>query len=167
MAKFNGIDARIMLDSGAGSSYISTSLLQKLGIRPLKTERRVIEQMYGTVIKQVELYKVTVTSNVIDGFSMELKCINGEKDVLTYLTNPCISELKRKYWKLQRLQFSDEEEKGSSLPVHIILGAADFQRIKNSRACSTWSRPKHRPRCRIYEVGLDTFRNGCTERSTD
>ena len=153
MAKVNGIDARIMLDSGAGSSYICTSLLRKLGIRPLKTERRVIEQMYGTVIKQVQLYKVTVTSNVIDGFSMELKCINGEKDVLTYLTNPCISELKRRYWKLQRLQFSDEEEKGSSLPVHIILGAADYQRIKTAEPAVLGPDPNKDPGAEFTKLG--------------
>eukprot|EP00794_Sanderia_malayensis_P008414 gene8414-9314_t len=61
---------------------------------------------------------------------MYLKCIKGEKDVLTFLANPGISELKKKYWKIRRLQFSDEAATESKLPVHIILGAADYQRIK-------------------------------------
>ena len=107
VAKINGIDARIMLDSGAGSSYTCTSLIRQLGIHPFKTERRVIEQMYGTVVKQVELYRVKVTSNAIYGFNMELKCINGEEDVLTFLANPNINEI----------QFSDEETTASMLPV--------------------------------------------------
>ena len=107
VAKIKGIDARIMLDSGAGSSYTCTSLIRQLGIHPFKTEGRVIEQMYGTVVKQVELYRVTVTSNAIYGFNMELKCINGEEDVLTFLANPNINEI----------QFSDEETTASMLPV--------------------------------------------------
>ena len=132
MAKVNGRDARIMLDSGAESSYICTDLIRELSIRPFKTERRAIEQMYGTVVKKVELYRVTVASKAVDGFTMELKCINGEKDVLTYLANPSISELKKKYWKLRRLHFSDETTTESTLPVHIILRAADYQRIKTA-----------------------------------
>ena len=81
MAKENGIDKRIMLDSGAGSSYICTNLIRQLNIRPFKTERRAIEQMNGMVVKQAELYGVTVASNAVEGFTMDLKCINGEKDV--------------------------------------------------------------------------------------
>ena len=132
VAKINGIDARIMLDSGAGSSYICTSLIRQLGIHPFKTERRVIEQMYGTVVKQVELYRVTVTSKAIDGLKMELKCINGEKDVLTFLANPNISRIKERHRRLRRLQFSDEGTTDCMLPVHIILGAADYQHIKTA-----------------------------------
>ena len=60
VAKVNGIPARIMLDSGAGSSYISANLLTKLNLKSYRVERRIIEQMYGTVNKQVEIYKVRV-----------------------------------------------------------------------------------------------------------
>ena len=132
VAKVNGVNARIMLDSGAGSSYVCTSLLTQLGIKPLKVERRAIEQMYGTITKQVEIYPVTITSNVVDGFTIDLKCINGEKDILTYLPNPRINDLKKKYNRLRRLTFSDEENQQEKLPVHIILGAADYQRIKTT-----------------------------------
>ena len=132
VAKVNGVNARIMLDSGAGSSYVCTSLLTQLGIKPLKVERRAIEQMYGTITKQVEIHPVTITSNVVDGFTIDLKCINGEKDILTYLPNPRINDLKKKYNRLRRLTFSDEENQQEKLPVHIILGAADYQRIKTT-----------------------------------
>ena len=94
LAKVNGVQARVMLDSGAGSSYISADVLTKLNIKPYRTERRVIEQMYGTVDKQVEIYKVHVESSVIEDFVMELECINAEKPVLTYLPNPKIPNLK-------------------------------------------------------------------------
>ena len=76
VAKVNGVNARVMLDSGAGISYVCTSLLTQLGIKPSKVEKRAIEQMYGTVTKQVEIYPLTITSNVVDGFKIDLKCIN-------------------------------------------------------------------------------------------
>ena len=48
--------------------------------------------MYGAVNKHVEIYKVHIESNTIEGFELELCCINAEKPVLTHLPNPRISE---------------------------------------------------------------------------
>ena len=79
VAKINGVNARIMLDSGAGSSCVCTSLLTQ----PLKVEKRAIEQMYRAITKQVEIYPITVKSNAVDGFTIDLNCINGEKENLT------------------------------------------------------------------------------------
>ena len=76
-----------MLDSGASSSYISANLLTELNIKPFRIERRIIKQMYGTVDKQVKIYKVHLKSDAIVDFEMELQCINAEKPVLTYLPN--------------------------------------------------------------------------------
>ena len=132
IAKINGVQARIMLDSGAGRSYISSNLLTKLNLKPYRTERRVIEQIYGTVDKQVEIYKVLVESNVIESFGFELHCINAEKPVLTHLPNPRITELKKANHRIRRLNFSEEALTEDNLPVHVILGAADIQRIKTT-----------------------------------
>ena len=132
MAMVNGIPARIMIDSGASSSYICTSLVTRLHLKPVQAETRSIEQMYGTVKRRVQIYKVTVQSMVIKEYSLELNCINGEKDILTYLPNPNLKALKKKYSRLSPLHFSDESTEEEKLPVHIILGAADYQRIKTT-----------------------------------
>ena len=63
--------------------------------------------MYGTVNKRVEIYKVHVESNVIDSFEIELQCVSAGKPVLTYLSNPKISELKEQNHRIRRLVFSD------------------------------------------------------------
>ena len=76
-----------MLDSGASSSYISANLLTELNIKPHRIERRITEQMYGIVDKQVEICNVHLKSDAIDDFEMELQCINAEKPVLTPLPN--------------------------------------------------------------------------------
>ena len=65
-------------------------------------------------------------------FGIELQCINAERPVLTHLPNPRIPELKTRYTRLKRLAFSDETASQGKLPVHIILGAADLQRIKTT-----------------------------------
>ena len=54
VASINGEEVRILLDSGAGSSYVRTELLTKLKLKTIQQERKAIEQMYGTVTKQVE-----------------------------------------------------------------------------------------------------------------
>ena len=131
-AKVHGVQTRIMLDSGAGSSYISANLMTKLNIKPCRTESRVFEQMYGTVDKRDETYKVHVESNIIDSFGVELQCVSAEKPVLTYLPNPKLSELKEHNHRIRRLVFSEEQATAEKLPVHTILGAADIQRIKST-----------------------------------
>ena len=85
LAKVNGLQTRIILDSGAGSSYISANLLNKLNIKLCRSESSVTERMYGTVDKRVQTYNVHVESNAIDSFGIELQCVNAEKPVLINL----------------------------------------------------------------------------------
>eukprot|EP00794_Sanderia_malayensis_P020998 gene20998-23050_t len=67
MAKVNGQEARILIDTGASSSYVCSDLISKLSLKPARTETRCIEQMYGTVTRQVEIYNVNIKSLVRDG----------------------------------------------------------------------------------------------------
>ena len=80
VAKANGITACIMIDAGSGSSYVCTSLLTQLKLKPSRLEKRVIEQMYGTVNRRGEIYKVKITSGVVEHFEMELACLKKKYD---------------------------------------------------------------------------------------
>ena len=91
-----------------------------------------IEQMYGTVTRRVDIYSLTIESAVAVGFTFVVNCITAEKDVLTSLPNPRIKDSKRKYPLLRKLQLSNEDGLAVQLPVHIILGAADYQRIRST-----------------------------------
>ena len=82
----NGVTACIMIDSGSGSSYVSTSLLTQLKLKLSRIEKGVIEQMFGKVTRRVEVYKVKITSDVVEDFEMELACINEEKEIPDLLT---------------------------------------------------------------------------------
>ena len=91
----NGHEVRIMTDNGSSSSYVCSSLITALDLQPLRKETRCIEQMFGTVTKMVELCNNKIKSTTGNHFSLDLSCINGERDVLKYLPNPRIKLLKR------------------------------------------------------------------------
>ena len=90
-------EIRIMIDTGASSSYVCSSLITKLNLTPAHKENRCIEQMFGTITKVVEIYRIKIESTVTNGFSLNIRCINGERDVLTYLPNLQFQKLKGKY----------------------------------------------------------------------
>ena len=59
MAKVGGRDVRIMIDTGASSSYVCSNITA-LSLKPKRRERRCVEQMYGTVTKHVDIYDVHI-----------------------------------------------------------------------------------------------------------
>ena len=58
-------------------------MITKQRLKPVRKERRYIEQMFGTMERDVEIYNVKIESKAVERFSLEVKCINAEKDVLT------------------------------------------------------------------------------------
>eukprot|EP00794_Sanderia_malayensis_P001857 gene1857-2095_t len=142
-----------MIDSGSGSSYICARLLTQLKLKPSKVEKRIIEQMYGPVTRRVEIYKVKITSDVVEDFEMELTCINGEKEILTVLPNPRSKALKKKYDRFRCLSFSDEGAMEDMLPVHLILGTSDFQRIRVTEPLVLGPNPDRDPGAEITMLG--------------
>ena len=58
VVKFNGIKCRALLDTGAGSSYASASLINRLGIPATRVESRRIETMVHTTVRKIP-YKST------------------------------------------------------------------------------------------------------------
>ena len=127
------LEARLVVDTLSGSSYIGSDLISTLNLKPKRKERRSIEQMFGTVDKVVEVYEVMIASKS-DSFKMKIECINAERDVITHLPNPNIEKLKRAQPRLRKIRFSEEETKDELLPVHILLGVKDYNQIRLSEA---------------------------------
>ena len=109
--------------------------------------------MYGTVTRRVDIYSLNIESAIVDGFTFVVNCINAEKDVSTSLPNPRIKDLKREYPRLRKLQLSDEEESADQLPVHIILGAADYQRIPSTEPPILGNNPDTDPGAEFTMLG--------------
>ena len=130
----NGIKCRALLDTGAGSSYISSYLLELLNIKPLRQETKTIEMMLTSMNKRVEIYDVTI-ENLEKTFSIKTEVNKVDRKVLINLQNPRYEKLKERYQHLNNVTFNDNDKK-SELPIHCILGASEYTRIK------TTSRPK-------------------------
>ena len=69
-AEVNGIKCRALLDTGAGSSYASSTLLDRLHLRPIRQEFKRIEMMFTTSNKAINIYGLQIRS--LDGkFSLQ------------------------------------------------------------------------------------------------
>ena len=56
MVEVNGVKCRALLDTGAGSCYVSETLVDMLKIRPVRTDKREIEMMVKTVTRSVKVF---------------------------------------------------------------------------------------------------------------
>ena len=124
----DGIKCRALLDTGAGSSYASAALVERLNKLPTHVEHKQIEMMLCSTIQKVRSYTVKVAS--VDGrFEMTTKVNKVDKGVLLTVSNPRYEELITKYPHLEGVVMDDKDKKGE-LPIHLILGASEYSRIK-------------------------------------
>ncbi len=68
LAKVGTQTVRVMFDTGAGSSYVCTEVITKQRLKPVRKERQCIEQMFGTMQRDVEIYNVKIESKAVEGF---------------------------------------------------------------------------------------------------
>lgn len=127
-----GVKCRALLDTGAGSSYASAALLDRLQIRPHQREVRQIEMMMGVVTKPVEIFKVQISSLKGD-FLLETDVTLVNKRQLLSLENPRYQQVLERYDHLKGVKMDDMDTK-EFLPVHLILGVCDHTKIKTETA---------------------------------
>ena len=124
----DGIKCRALLDTGVGSSYASAALVGRLNKQPVRIEHRQIEMMLCSTTQKVQSYEVKIAS--VDGnFEMTTRISQVDKSVLLTVPNPNYEELIHKYSHLQGVVMDDNDKK-SELPIHVILGASEYSRIK-------------------------------------
>lgn len=130
LVKINRIKTRALLDCGAGSSYASARLINALHMKPTETQTKQIEMMLGSVTTKVEMYNVNVTS-ISGDFSMSVTVSKVDKTELMMLENPKYEEFMKKYTHLSGVYMDDKDTK-PQLPIHLVLGASKYARIKTS-----------------------------------
>ena len=128
LVKVNGVKCRALLDTGAGSYYDSSALIDELNIKPKKVERRCIEMMMGQITKNIQTYQLHVES-AETGFGIEVQVSKVDRDKLLVLDNPKYAEKIAKYSHLSGVEMIDKDQK-DQLPVHMVIGASDYARIK-------------------------------------
>ena len=92
----NGIKCRALLDTGAGSSYASSALIDLLQIEPRRTEIRRIEMIIGSVTKKTQIYGLQI-SNMKGDFILEAEVTKIDRSELLSLANPKYKETIARY----------------------------------------------------------------------
>ena len=58
VVKVNNITCRALLDTGAGSSYASSALLEELNMQPFRKETKQIEMMMRSTVRKNDVFEV-------------------------------------------------------------------------------------------------------------
>ena len=128
IVQVEGVKCRALLDTGAGSSYASAALLDRVPKRQRITQVRRIEMMYGATTKEVEIATIKVKA-VENQFALDIDVTKVNKGHLLTLENPRYEQILSRYSHLQGVHMQDSDTK-EQLPVHLILGASKYARIK-------------------------------------
>ena len=103
-----GNRCRALLDTGAGSSYASASLIERLNKQPDHKQ-----------YKKVEMSKVQI-SNIKGSFSLPTTLSKVDKGVLLTVPNPRYTEMISRHKYLKGVTMDDQDTK-QELQVHVIL----------------------------------------------
>ena len=130
IVKVEGIKCRAQLDTGAGSSYASSTLLQLIKKKPIRQDYKRIEMMMQSTTRVMDIYNLQIT-DLDEHFSLNSEVSKVDRQVLLTLANPEYEKVLEKYSHLKGVKMNEEDKK-TKLPVHMILGASDYARIKTS-----------------------------------
>ena len=122
-----GVKCRALTDTGAGSSYASSKLINKIKKKPIRTENKRIETLHS-VVKKTKISQFEI-GDINQEFKIGIEINKLEKEVLLELPNPNYPEIQESYNHLKDIIINDTETK-KELPVHVILGAGDYTKIK-------------------------------------
>ena len=128
IVKVHGVTCRALLDTGAGSSYASSTLIDLIHAKPIRKEFKRIEMMLGSVNKVISVHKLSV-NNIEGDFKLDTEVTKVDRNELLTLKNPRYRETLAKFPHLNGVKMHDNDEK-PELPVHLILGASEYARIK-------------------------------------
>ena len=113
-----GIKCRTLLDTRAGSSFASSTLLKHLKKRPINRE---------STNQVTEFHKLKI-SNVDGSFHLEMDVKKVNRSQLLSLGNPKYKEKVARFSHLQGI-IMDDTDKKAELPIHLILGAVSPIRV--------------------------------------
>ncbi len=131
VVKVNGVKRRALLDTGAGSSYASATIISGLRVSASRVEQWKIEMMMmHTTTRKVQVYNLKI-SNFDEDFLICSDVSKVDKNALLSLANPNYEGMIRKFSHLKGIKMLENDPK-SELPVHLVLGASEYSRIKTA-----------------------------------
>ena len=126
--RVGGVLCRALIDSGAGSSYISAKLIHHLKVKPIEVETKQIDMLMCKKQTRIETYQLTVES-IDRQYEMAVKLMKVDKSELLTVDNPNYEGLIDHYPHLKGVTITERDKK-SQLPIHIVLGSGEYARIK-------------------------------------
>ena len=127
VVKVNGITCRALIDTEAGSSYISAKMISILKLKPYQTTIKNIEMLMSTKQMKGQKFKAKLSSD----YELDVDLTKVDRHELLSVDNPRYEELQRRYPYLRPVEINDTHTK-PHLPVHLVLGAGEYTRIKTA-----------------------------------
>ena len=128
VVRVEGYKFRALLDSGASHSYCSSTFVKLVKARPKAAGLRQIAMLMGVTTKTLQEFNVTMYA-VTDNFQLDVSVTKIDKRELLLLENPRYEKVLAEHPHLRGVHMDDDDGK-SQLPVHLILGANDFAKIR-------------------------------------
>ena len=128
VVEIEGVKCRALLDTGAGTSYVSSKIIDLVNKKPIRNETKTIQTLMSSSNQKIPVYSVNI-SDAKNQFTFKANLHKLEKRVLLELPNPKYSELQNKYQHLKDIEINDTDMK-PVLPVHIVLGVNEYARLK-------------------------------------
>ena len=128
VVEINGIRCRALIDSGAGSSYVSARLVELLRVKPSLVQTKNIDMLMASKVAKLEVYDLEFES-VDHQYKQAAKVTKVNKSELLTIANPNYAKLLGRYSHLNGVTLNDEATK-PSLPVHVVLGSGEYAKIK-------------------------------------
>ena len=89
-----GVKCRALIDTGAGSSYASSKLINKVNKKPIRKETKRIETLMDSVVKKSEIYHFEI-GDINQEFKIGIEINKLEKEVLLELPTPNYPEMQK------------------------------------------------------------------------
>ena len=128
MIQVKGVKCRALIDRGAGSSYVSSKLINRLHKKPIRKNSKRIETLMHLFVHKTALYELQIRDTNHE-FPFKIESSTVEKEILLETPNLNYSEMQKKYAHMSDKIITDHDIK-KDLPIHVILGAGDCTKIK-------------------------------------
>ena len=92
LIEIEGVKCLALRDTGAQASYASSTLINHINKKPIRTKTKKIETLISTNAKKIKIYSVKI-QDISCEFGFETELNHLEKEVLLEFPNPKYREL--------------------------------------------------------------------------
>ena len=105
-----GIKCRALIDTGAGASFASSTLTDRINKKPIRKQYKRIKTIMGSSTKSIAVYSVEIQDSDHE-FKFQTEIDKLEKSVLLELPNPEYQNLQNSYQHLKDIKINDHDKK--------------------------------------------------------